>query len=61
MIKLQLGPLDSRAAQSIADRRGISVEELISLLIREECAIEITSWRDTYKKSDPPKEDIKHD
>ncbi len=45
MLRLMLGPLESRVAQVIAARRGISVEMLVSNLLREEAAIEVTGWR----------------
>ncbi len=44
-MKIILGPLDSRTAQAIANRRGVSIETLMSNLIREEAAIELTGWR----------------
>jgi len=45
MLKVNLSPLDSETARLIAERRGISVVELVSNLLREEAAIELTGWR----------------
>lgn len=47
MLKITLAPLDSETAQVIAQRRGISVDDLVSNLIQREAAIEITNWRGT--------------
>ena len=44
-MKVILGPLESEVAKVLANRRGISVAELVSNLLREEAAIEITGWR----------------
>lgn len=54
MLKYTLGPLDAETAQVIAQRRGISVDDLVSTLIQREAAIEITNWRATPKPADTP-------
>jgi hypothetical protein len=45
MLEVVLSLLDSKAAQAIAQRRGVSEETLVSNLISEEAAIELTGWR----------------
>lgn len=44
-MKIVLTPLDAKTARVLADRRGVTVDSLISSLLREEAAIEITNWR----------------
>ena len=39
-MKVELTPLDKRAAEVLASRRGISVDVFVSELIRREVAIE---------------------
>ncbi len=53
MLKITLAPLDSETAQVIAQRRGISVDDLVSNLIQREAAIEITNWRSTSHSDTP--------
>lgn len=64
MLKITLSPLDSKTAQTIAQMRGISVPELVSRLIHEEAAIELTHWRAVPKQTtdqpDPARE-VSHD
>jgi hypothetical protein len=55
MLKIILSPLDSETAQVIAQRRGVAVGDLVSNLIQREAAIEITSWQNTPKNTDPLK------
>jgi hypothetical protein len=54
MIKVTLGPLDSETALVIAQRRGLTVGDLVSNLIQREAAIEITNWQATSKPADTP-------
>jgi hypothetical protein len=42
MLRLNLGPIDLRAAEILAERRGISVDDLVSGLIRRESAMVIS-------------------
>jgi hypothetical protein len=53
MRKVILGPLDSKAAETIAQRRGISVDELVHTLIHEEATIELTHWREPQPPTAP--------
>lgn len=53
MLRITLAPLDSETAQVIAQRRGISVDDLVSNLIQREAAIEITNWRGTSQHDAP--------
>lgn len=54
MLKITLAPLDSETAQVIAQRRGITVDDLVSNLIQREAAIEITQWRAPTKNAETP-------
>lgn len=53
-MKIELLPVDAKAARVLADRLGMTVDAWVSSLIREEAAIEITNWRSTPKPTDTP-------
>jgi len=42
-MKITLGPLDTRVAEVLANRRGFSVDSLITSLLRREAAVEIAN------------------
>jgi hypothetical protein len=52
-MKINLLPLDEQAARVLAERRGLTVDALVSSLIREEATIEITNWRGTSQHDTP--------
>ncbi len=44
-MKLTLPPLESKVAEVLSTQRGVSPEELVAGLLREEAALELTRWR----------------
>lgn len=51
--KVVLYPLESAAASVLAERRGVSLNVLVSDLIRKEAAIELTQWREPIAEKSP--------
>lgn len=43
-MKINLSPLDSDIAVSLAKSRGIAVDDLISILLREDAVLEVAGW-----------------